>query len=48
MNPKQSTCRAGAFTLVELLCVMAIIAILAALMLPAVNQSQAPRQTHRM
>lgn len=41
MNPKQSICRTGAFTLVELLCVMAIIAILAALMLPVLNQSKA-------
>jgi prepilin-type N-terminal cleavage/methylation domain-containing protein/prepilin-type processing-associated H-X9-DG protein len=40
MNPRQSIDRTRAFTLVELLCVMAIIAILAALMLPAVNQSK--------
>jgi len=41
MNSNQSSLRAGAFTLVELLCVMAIIGILAALILPAVNQSKA-------
>ena len=41
MNPRQSISRARAFTLVELLCVMAIIAILAALLLPALNQSKA-------
>ena len=40
MNSNQSSHRAGAFTLVELLCVIAIIGILAALMLPALNQSQ--------
>ena len=41
MNPNQSSRRAGAFTVVELLCVIAIIGILAALMLPVLNQSQA-------
>jgi prepilin-type N-terminal cleavage/methylation domain-containing protein/prepilin-type processing-associated H-X9-DG protein len=41
MKSNPPTCRAGAFTLVELLCVMAIIAILAALMLPALDQSKA-------
>ena len=41
MNSSQSSRWAGAFTLVELLCVIAIIGILAALILPAVNQSQA-------
>jgi prepilin-type N-terminal cleavage/methylation domain-containing protein/prepilin-type processing-associated H-X9-DG protein len=40
MNLKPPTCRAGAFTLVELLCVIAIIGILAALILPTLNQSK--------
>ncbi len=40
MNSLQSHRRAGAFTLVELLTVIAIIAILAALLLPAVTRSQ--------
>jgi len=40
MNSNPSTCRSGAFSLVELLCVMAIIAILAALILPVLEQSQ--------
>jgi prepilin-type N-terminal cleavage/methylation domain-containing protein len=41
MNSSRSSHRAGAFTLVELLCVIAIIGLLAALMLPVLNQSQA-------
>ena len=40
MTSNQSNCRAGAFSLVELLCVMAIIAILAALILPALDQGK--------
>ena len=41
MNSNQSSHRAGAFTLVELLCVIAIIGILAALILSALNQGEA-------
>jgi len=41
MNSNRSSRRAGAFTLVELLCVIAIIGILAALLLPVLNQSEA-------
>ncbi len=40
MTSNQSNCRAGAFSLVELLCVLAIIAILAALILPALDQGK--------
>ena len=41
MNSSQSSHRAGAFTLVELLCVIAIISILFALMLPVFDQGKA-------
>jgi len=41
MNSNRSSHRAGAFTLVELLCVIAIIGLLAALLLPVLNQSEA-------
>jgi prepilin-type processing-associated H-X9-DG protein/prepilin-type N-terminal cleavage/methylation domain-containing protein len=40
MNSNQSSRRAGAFSLIELLCVIAIIGILIALMLPALNNAQ--------
>ena len=40
MNQNQSSRRAGAFTLIEMLCVMAIIGILAALLLPALSQGK--------
>jgi prepilin-type N-terminal cleavage/methylation domain-containing protein len=41
MNSNRSSRRAGAFSLVELLCVIAIIGLLAALLLPVLNQSEA-------
>lgn len=36
----RSNCRAGAFTLIELLCVMAIIALLASLLLPVLSKGK--------
>jgi prepilin-type processing-associated H-X9-DG protein/prepilin-type N-terminal cleavage/methylation domain-containing protein len=41
MNSSRSSRRAGAFSMVELLCVIAIIGILAALILSALNQGEA-------
>jgi prepilin-type N-terminal cleavage/methylation domain-containing protein/prepilin-type processing-associated H-X9-DG protein len=41
MRAVRSISNTGAFTLIELLCVMALISILAALLLPAINQGRA-------
>lgn len=40
MNPAQTSRRNGAFTLVEMLCVIAIIAVLFALLMPAIAKSK--------